>query len=140
MTAKEYLKQVRRCDVEIEQLRNELEQVFTVLTSATSDPSKEHVDGGQSNRLNMIEKSIDLQEKISAKLIDRSVLRSTIVLQIQSLGNDKYTWVLYKRYVDFKKWEELAEVPPYYVVIDTIYKWHGQALQEFAERFSECLQ
>ena len=141
MTAKQYLRQVERLDVEIVQLRERLEDMWTTLTSVTADPSKEFVDGSKKGG-NMADGMLDeldrLTRTLSAKRTEAVILRAEISLQVQELENPKFVRILYRRYIDHVPLDALAAEMCY----DYYYfaRLHGRALQAFAERFPDLLK
>ena len=140
MTVEQYLAQPKKLDIETQQLRQQIEELMTTLTSVTVDLSKEHVDGGvQSDQLGLIERLAAVEAELDRKLIDKTVLRGKIVLEIQSLDDPRYVWVLYRRYIDNMKWEDIAELPPLYPAFDTAKKWHTEAKRAFDEKFGTLI-
>lgn len=141
MTAKQYLRQVERLDVEIVQLRERLEDMWTTLTSISVDPSKEYVDGSKSGG-NIADGMLDeldrLSRSLSQKRTEAIILRAEISLQVQELDNPKFVRILYRRYIDHVPLDELASEMCY----DYYYfaRLHGRALQAFADRFPDLLK
>lgn len=142
MTVEEYLGRYRKLDIQIGQLRNQIEELLTTLTSITVDPSKEVVDGsGGADKFSLIDDLIRVEEELGRKLIEATVFRGQITLQIQSLDDPRYVWVLYRRYVDCMKWEEIAShdprkaLPPFFPAYDTAKKWHREAKKAFDDKF-----
>lgn len=142
MTVEEYLGRYRKLDIQIGQLRSQIEELITTLTGVTVDPSKEFVDGsGGADKFSLIDDLIRIEEELGRKLIEATVLKGQITLQIQSLDDPRYVWVLYRRYVDLMKWEEIAPhdprkaLPPFFPAYDTAKKWHTEAKKAFAEKF-----
>lgn len=140
MTAKEYLKQIRKAEVDIAQLQTELDAIRTVLTSATADPSKERVSGGQADKYALVDNLIELEAQLESRLREQQELKARVTLQIQGVDNPAFSWVLYLRYVSCLKFEQIAERPPFYPAPDTVYKWHRDALIQFGERYRDDIQ
>lgn len=72
-------------------------------------------------------------ENTLAKEIEELVhLQKSISSKIENLGNEEYSLLLTLRYLNFKTWEEIAEVMGY------TYQWvhvmHKRALKEFEQR------
>lgn len=133
MTAKEYLKQLKKLDVMINQKAKELEDLRLKATSVGSiDYSKGRSQTNSfkgASFVELIEHIADLEAEINIdidKLVDR---KHKIIKQIQALDDTNYMEILYKRYVEFKKLEEIA------VEMNFTYQYtreiHGYALQEF---------
>jgi len=137
MKAKEYLHKLQRLDTVINQKLNELSDLKAMLTSVGStDYSKERVQtslSGNAPFVKIIDKMSTLEEEINAE-IDRFVdEKHKIINEIQSLNNDKYIEILYKKYVEFKSLELVSTEMNYtyqYIVL-----LHGYALEEFHKKF-----
>lgn len=136
MTAKEYLKRLQFLDIKINQKVKELADLRMMSQSVKStDYSKERVQATLSNtasfessvlRINELESVIDSE-------IDYFVdLKHTIINQIQSLDNQSYVEILYKRYIEYKRLELVAVEMKY--SYDRIKHLHGHALKEFESR------
>lgn len=136
MTVKEYLKRLQFLDIKINQKVKELDDLRMMSRSVKSaDYSKERVQATSSNaasfessvlRINELESVIDSE-------IDYFVdLKHTIINQIQSLDNQCYVEILYKRYIEYKRLELVAVEMRY--SYDRIKHLHGHALKEFESR------
>lgn len=83
-------------------------------------------------------KILELENEIDC-LIDNYVdLKHKIIGEIHELQNSKYIEILYKRYVEEKRLEEVAVEMNYtfqYVIL-----LHGYALKEFSEKHSIYFQ
>ena len=137
MTAKEYLKQIERLDKRVELLRERIEETETALTSITMDLSKERVQGGKGgNRYDLVERLDELtDEAIETQLLLLS-RKTKVALQIQSLSRPEYMHILTERYIKHRKLSDIAEDPETKYCDVHIYRLHGEALQEFAEKFA----
>ena len=136
MTVKEYLKRLQFLDIKINQKVKELNDLRMMSRSVKStDYSKERVQATLSNaasfessvlRINELESVIDSE-------IDYFVdLKHTIINQIQSLDNQCYVEILYKRYIEYKRLELVAVEMKYSYA--RIRHLHGHALKEFESR------
>lgn len=139
MTAKEYLRQVRKADVNIDQRIREKEDLREMATSIGSfNYSKERVQTSPPSSAqyeHLINKMLDLDAEINS-LIDSYVdLKHKIIGQIQGLCDVNYIEILNKRYIENKRLEVIAVEMNYdYNYIRHI---HGRALQEFEKRYLE---
>lgn len=139
MTAKEYLRQVRKADVNIDQRIREKEDLREMATSIGSfNYSKERVQTSPPSSAQyeqLINKMLDLDAEINS-LIDSYVdLKHKIIGQIQGLCDVNYIEILNKRYIENKRLEVIAVEMNYdYNYIRHI---HGRALQEFEKRYLE---
>ena len=142
MTAKEYLQQLQKADVIINQRMQEKADLQSRLFSVGGfDYTKEHVQtslsvGARYER--EVVKILELENEIDC-LIDNYVdLKHKIIGEIHELQNSKYIEILYKRYVEEKRLEEVAVEMNYtfqYVIL-----LHGYALKEFSEKHSIYFQ
>ncbi|MCD8160924.1 MAG: DUF1492 domain-containing protein [Clostridiales bacterium] len=133
MTAKEYLNQLRHLDNRINQQLRELADLRTTATSIGSmDYSKTRVQsggGGHAAYTDIVHHIAALEAEINAE-VDRYIdEKHTIIRQIQTLKNPAYVEILYKRYVEYKRLEEIAVEMNY--SYDHVRRLHGWALQDF---------
>ncbi len=139
MKAKEYLRQLHKVDVIINQRIQEKEDLRAKLSSIGSfDYSKERVQTSipESARYEaQIAKIIEIEDEID-RLIDEYIdLKHKMIGQIHSLHDTNCVEVLHKRYVENKRLEMIAVEMNYdYNYIRHI---HGRALQEFQKRYLE---
>ncbi len=133
MKAREYLEQLQKMDVAINQniaWLYELKNIRKELKGVNYTSQK--VKTSKSNRADF-EKTLliimDMEQNINDS-IDKFVdQKNEIIKQIQSLDNHKYVQVLYKKYVEYKRLEEIA-IEMYYSY-QYIKEIHKKALQEF---------
>ncbi|MCD7709167.1 MAG: hypothetical protein LUI02_04765 [Clostridiales bacterium] len=136
MTAKEYLRSLQRLDTMIDQKMGELDGLRAACASVGGmDYSGERVQtspAGDAPFAKSVEKMAMLSTEID-KEVDRYIdEKHRIINQIQGLTNEKHMQVLYKRYVEFKRFEEIAAEMGY--DIRSIYRIHGHALQDFENK------
>lgn len=137
MKAKEYLQRLKRLDTVINQKIKELEELRTMSTSVGGvDYSKERVQTSPSQDApftKIIYRMIDLDEEINREIDNYVDEKHRIINQIQGLENEKYIKLLYLRYVEFKKFEEIA------IEMNFTYQYtielHGYALKDFEETY-----
>lgn len=137
MKAKEYLQQLQRLDTVINQKIKEVQDLrIQAQSTGGLDYSKERVQTspfGDAPFVKPICRIIDLEAEINAE-IDRFVdEKHKIINQIQGLKNSDYISLLFKRYVEFKKFETIA------VEMNFTYQYvlnmHGYALKEFESAY-----
>ena len=76
---------------------------------------------------------VDIEKEIGEMLLELTELKHTIIGQIQMLGDQKYTDVLWKRYVELESFAQIASEMGYNVRHVT--RIHGRALQMFNDYF-----
>ena len=133
MKAKEYLQQLKRLDELINQKIKEVTDLRERATSVSGiDYSKDKVQtspSGDAPFVKLIGKIADLEAEINAEIDSFVNEKHKIIKQIQSLKNADYISLLFKRYVEFKKFEIIA------IEMNFTYQYvlelHGCALREF---------
>lgn len=133
MKAKEYLQQLKRLDELINQKIKEVTDLRERATSVSGiDYSKDKVQtspSGDAPFVKLIGKIADLEAEINTEIDSFINEKHKIINQIQSLKNADYISLLFKRYVEFKKFEIIA------IEMNFTYQYvlelHGCALREF---------
>lgn len=140
LTPKDYLMQIRKLRVLIDQREKELDLLAEKNLSALSgiDYSRISVKGSRSGGAPFEQtaiKAADLGEEVAALIRKYTDLQHKIIGEIQSLDRPEYMQVLYKRYVEEKHWEEISVEMGY--SCDHIRHLHGWALHEFGKLMKE---
>ena len=142
MRAKQYLSQLQKLDVVIEQKLQELDELKKITVDLKGiDYTKEKVKSSATHCAdfeNTIIKIMDLESKINAE-IDKFVdKKHTIINQIQALNDTKYVQVLHKRYVEYKGFEQIACEMGY--TYDYVRKVHSRALIDFEKKICKIIK
>lgn len=132
VTAKEYLMQIRSADIRIKQKLLEYKELELLIASTKAfDYSKERVQTSQSG--NGLETGLirceELREEINKEINCFTNMKHKIINEILNLKNDTYVSVLFKKYVEYKNLEAIAEEMHYNY--QYIRRMHGYALKEF---------
>lgn len=136
MTAKEYLQQLERADVIIEQKMKEqadLEELSKRVRAI--DYGKDRVSSsgtGDAPFVNPVLKIVMLEQEINAEIDKYVDLKRKITGEIQSLQDPQFIKVLFKRYVEYKGFDKIAVELEYSE--RNVYTIHGQALKDFTEK------
>ena len=114
MNVKEYLGQLERLELMTKQKKEELMRLKKLAVSIDSPAlSADKVKSGSAPKAASFEKNIEkcilLEEEIKQEISEFAMKRHTIINQIQGLENTKYIDILYKRYVEYKRLDEIAE-------------------------------
>ncbi len=137
MKAKEYLKQVERLNVIVNQKIEEKSKIIEQILSVNSpDPSKEYVQSspsGDAAFVNRISELVELEAEIDHDIDALIDLKHKIIGQLHELSEAKMIRILYRRYIDLEPFEKIAAELNY--SIRNVYKIHGYGLQEFQEKF-----
>lgn len=141
MTAKEYLQQLQRLDIIIDQKVKELDDLRIISKNINGiDYSKDRVQISplkDANFTYMVEKMITIEMEINKEIRIFVIKRHEIINRIQRLKNLNYINLLYKRYVEFKKFEDIGiEMNFTYQYIKEL---HRYALQEFEKTYTNLL-
>jgi hypothetical protein len=134
MNAKDYLRNLRRMDIHINQSQKELDMLTKNRTYLSSfDYAKDRVqtsaDGQGFTRLS--DKLVDLYNAINAEIDSFVDKRHEIIAQIQALEHIEYSDILFKRYVEYKTFEQISCEMNY--AYNYVCNLHGAALKEFQE-------
>lgn len=140
MSPKKYLDQIRRLRILIDQRRQELESLRAARFG--SSVGIDYGDNCSRNSVHMgasfervIAESIDLSKEIEG-MIERYIsLRHKIIGEIQQIEKPEYAQVLFKRYVEEKRFETIAHEMNYSYVYTR--ELHQKALQTFGKTISE---
>lgn len=133
MKAKEYLQQLQWLDTVINQKIAELDDLRLKSQGTGSiDYSKDRVQTSSPQEapyVKLIGRIIDLEAEINTEIDKYVDAKHKIINQIQGLQNANYVALLYKRYVEFKKFEVIS------VEMNFTYQYtielHGYALRDF---------
>ena len=138
MRAKEYLRSLKRFDVKIKNLQWELEELENKAIGISSvDYSSDNVQSSSSGDpafVKMMPKIKVVKDELEKTIEDFVEKRHEMILMINSLSNTNYIQVLFKRYVEFKKFDDIATEMSYEV--QSVKNFHWKAIQEF-ERLLE---
>ena len=131
MTAKQYLSQIRRLDIQIGQRREELDRLHSAAQSVSVHAGDARHSFGGSDRVgDTAARLCDLEAEINKDVQVLAELRHKIINQIQRLGDTRHVDLLYRRYVNYQSWEEISD--SMYYTVRHVQRLHGSALQEFA--------
>ena len=128
--AKEYLQQVKKAKLHIDSLKEEIETMkeLAVSMGAISQNEKVMSSVSQDKMANMICNIEERMAELKDKVTEYIKLRTEVMATISRVSNDDYQQILYKRYCQMEKWEEIA------LEMNCTYQWvcklHGRALKE----------
>lgn len=130
--AKEFLRQVQICDKRIERKIMERDRLFELATKTTSTQSAMPGGGGSKDKLGEVASRLADAEKEIAEAIDYSMkIRSNVVRVIDQIKNPQQYEVICLRYLDAKRWDDIATEMSY--TTKHITRLHGWALETVAE-------
>ena len=110
MSAIEFLSQAYFIDLRINSKLEQLESLKSLATKATTTLRGELVSGSRDvhKREEIICKIVDLQNEINADIDNLVDLKRELRETIESIPVVDYRTVLELRYLNFRKWEEIA--------------------------------
>lgn len=138
MTAKQYLGQIRILDIKIRQRQREaaeLKLAATCTGSISAQGEKVQTSASGDKLLNAVARYVDLEAETQGMIDAMQKRRHDIIAEIQDLDDVRYIQVLFKRYVEYKKFELIAVEMGYDFV--WVRKLHKQALMHFEERHTK---
>ena len=143
MTPKEYLSQVKRLNILINQRmqeKTELQQyLFSGAGAVRYDKDKvQNSPQGEAPFTRTIENIDELERDIDGKIDEMLLKKNRIISEIHALSDPKHIDLLYKKYIQFKRLEDIAAEMKYsyqYTV-----NLHGWALKAFEEAFPDYFQ
>lgn len=137
MNTREYLWQVKALSLKIDQRqkqRLELESSITGMKSIQYDSDR--VQSSHRDSLcDRITSLISLQTDISDLMTEYLGFKSKIIGQIQDLSDTRYVALLYKRYIEFKRFEVIAIEMGYDFTY--IRRLHNKALKAFEKKIQK---
>ena len=140
MTAKEYFNRIRFISAGLRVKEQELQQLESDLYAIRSvDTSRERIDGGiPVSMADKVARIRDMQIVINKEWDQLLDLRKEARDQIMQLEDGRFRAVLTERYLNNKRWEQIAVDMNY--TYRNIIKIHGKALQQFEIQFKEFLE
>ena len=137
MTAKDYLKDIRKLDLEIQTLQ---EQISLLRENAEGLRAMELSDmpkGGKGKDLSdYVAEIADLQIVCVQHVSELIMKKQEAIERIMSIDGSELRNVLLLRYIQCKEWDEIADKLQYN--LRTIFRLHGEALKEFGDVVSNC--
>lgn len=138
--AKEYFAQIRKTDRLINRLDSTIATLRSSLTSTGSQLKQDKVQtSGPKNTLEeTITKIIDLEAKINARIDELVSMKQEAFSMISKVPDLDQQNVLVGRYIQLKKWEDLAAEFEY--TTQWLFEIHGKALLAFAKENADFLK
>lgn len=135
MTAQEYLQQVRLKSAAIDNLKREKEEIRQILYSIGGNISNERVQTSRNvDKFGTLYGRIDEKEKqIDDKIWEFIEFKLKVSEEINSLRDTRFVNLLYMKYIQFKRWDEIADTMEYSTRY--VQKLHGYALEEFQKKY-----
>ena len=134
MKAKDYLENYRRNEIAIEKLKNEITRIDARLKGGSHSYSSDKIKTSD-DTLNekLMAECLDKRNKMNNDIVMNENVRADLVLKITSMSDYRYIDVLYKRYIECKRFELIAVEMNY--DYDYVRKLHVKALEVFAQDY-----
>ena len=132
--AKEYFAQIRKTDRLIQRLTDTVNTLRSGLTSQSYElkPDKVQTSGPKDTLGETIAKIMSLEDDINTRIDELVTMKNATLKAIQILPDFDQQNVLIARYIDGKKWLDIAFDLNF--SISQVYKIHGKALISFSEK------
>lgn len=135
--AKDFLKQVRLCDIHINNKLEEKARLQALALKITSSWSSDHVSGsGEQDKMgDAVSKIIDLDKEIDKSIDEYIGKKKEVIIVLEKIQNPDQLDILYKRYIQYETFEQISnEMSMSYRNVCNI---HGKALQSVNEILKE---
>lgn len=130
--ARQELTKFRLLSMRAEQLRQRIDRLEAVCGKVTTAYNMERVQGGQSNKEDLIIQLADIRQDSQATLLEYAREYDRISKKINLIDDPLLAEILLQRYVDGKLWMEIAEVINY-SEDHTRGRLHGKALEAYKQ-------
>ena len=126
MNAKEYLQQIKKIEIEVGMLLNEINDLYTPISAVRFDnvPGVPDYDA----TLHIVERIDTLKERYLKRVDELMTIRDEIVTTILRMQNTNAAKVIYHRYVDLWSYGRIARRLSYSV--SHVKRLHFEGLQE----------
>lgn len=136
MTAKEFLRELRRVDRLIDRKCTQLEELRTTAESVTIALNPDKVQNSKMNsREDLLVRIVDLEYRINAEINQYTDKKAKAMALIDSLEDDRFVDILYMWYLEKKSWEQIAVALNY--SYRRVTQLHGHALQALDKKIAE---
>lgn len=129
MSAREFLRSLRRADELINRKLLQLEELRTTAESITMTLTQDVVQTSRNtSREDLLVKIIDLDYEINSAIDKYADDKREAMRIIDTLEDDRLISILYRRYLERQPWEQIAVEMSY--TYRRVTQLHGMALQE----------
>lgn len=137
MTTKDYLNQVSRLNMLINNKITEIAQFRELSCSISAIRNEERVNSSPNqDQIGTSIAKIDEMERNLDKMIDEYIDKKTrIISQIQSIENNDFYEVLFARYIEKLTFEKIANKTGW--CWRQVHRIHSKALHDFEERYGK---
>lgn len=135
MTTKQYLMQIQRYEILIDNKLSELHRLRQLLGSISvmNDSERVMTSGSKDKIGDSVSKIVDLENEITKRISEYTELREKIISQIDCIKDINYYNVIFGRYVDGKGFGQIADDMGYSE--RQISRFHREALGLFENMY-----
>ena len=127
MTAKDYLKDIRKLDLEIQTLQDQISLLRKNAEGLRAMELSDMPKGGKGKDLSdYVAEIADLQMVCVQHVSELIMKKQEAIERIMSIDGSELRNVLLLRYIQCKEWDEIADKLQYN--LRTIFRLHGEAL------------
>lgn len=130
-----YLQQIKILDTKIEQKEDQYKEAYNAALSVGAikcDKNLVQTSKANDGNENLVLKYLDLENEIKRKKLEFHKAKDKIINEIQGIPDDRYVNVLYKRYVEYKSYENISYEMHY--SMQYVKQLHKQALRAFEKK------
>ena len=136
MTAKEFLRNLRKTEIEIRALRMQIEKLRSEAEGVKAMTISDMPKGGQpKDAAEIIAEVADLQRTRYERTLERMEKREQAMVVITRMEDGEQRAVLVMRYVLGKSWDDIVDEMHYSFA--TVFRLHGAALQSFEQHMQD---
>lgn len=137
MTTKEYLRQIERVNLIIEDKITEIESLrgIAIRLNCNSETERVQTSGVKDRIGDIVSDIVDKEEELKAVMSEHIKRKTIIVKQIESITNNTYYKILNKRYIRFQGLQQIADEMGYSK--RQIDRLHGKALLDFESLYGK---
>lgn len=132
MDAKEYLTQIRKISMQINEKSEEIAQLKAQIEGGSISYEKDGTTSGHTDterNAHMIMRLIELKDDINHQVDMLILAKQRAMALIDMVPDANQMTVLYERYIHLRSWEKISEKLNY--SLHYIYRIHNLALDEF---------
>ena len=128
MNAKEFLKEIRNIDRQIDRETEQAERIRAHLEAGQHAARLGSARGGRHDWTDTADKLMQLEQRINARVRAMADMKQTALDMIDSVDDKLCREVLFDYYINGRTWEKVAERMDY--DIRWIYRLHGKGLSQ----------
>ena len=133
----EFLKQIRKAELLIKRKTEQIERLEHIAVYSRAEPDSNGGSHGtrviMDTKAEIICRVADLKDELNRQIDELIDMKLKAMKMIDSLSNADSADVLYQRYFEFRKWEEIAEDKRR--SLDWVFRLHREGLRKLEDYF-----